>query len=104
MRLDNGKFNIIIDGQFGSTGKGLLANYVAVSNHIDIVVSNASANAGHTFYHHHNKYIVKQLPVSGVINTRSTIYLCPGAIIHPSTLLKGIYSIRCGQCIIEKNR
>jgi hypothetical protein len=37
-----GKFNIIIDGQFGSTGKGLLSNYISVFNHIDIAVSNAS--------------------------------------------------------------
>ena len=75
--LSSGKFNILIDGQFGSTGKGLLANYIGMFNHIDIAVSNASSNAGHTFYNTDGKkIIVKHLPVSGIINKRSLIYLC----------------------------
>lgn len=90
MYIDSGKLNIVIDGQFGSTGKGLLSSYVAVSNHIDITISNASANAGHTFYYHGNKYVVKHIPVSGIINDRSTIYLCAGAIIDPNVLLQEV--------------
>jgi adenylosuccinate synthase len=90
MILDSGKLNILIDGQFRSTGKGLLASYIACTNHIDIAVSNASANAGHTFYYHGDKHIVKQLPVTVVIRDRCLIYLCAGAIIHPPTLLAEI--------------
>lgn len=89
--LASGKFNILIDGQFGSTGKGLLANYIGVFNHIDIAVSNASSNAGHTFYDADGKkIIVKHLPVSGIINKRSLIYLCAGSIIDLTILLKEI--------------
>jgi len=89
--LDSGKFNIIIDGQFGSTGKGLLSNYIGVFNHIDIAVSNASSNAGHTFYDADGKkIIVKHLPVSGIVNKRSLIYLCAGSIIDLPILLKEI--------------
>lgn len=90
MKLTQGKLSIIIDGQFGSTGKGLLASYVAMLNHIDIGITNASANAGHTFYYNNKKHILKQLPVSAIISDRSTIYLCAGAIINPSILLKEI--------------
>ncbi len=90
MELDSGKLNIIIDGQFGSTGKGLLASYVGLNEHIDIVVSNSSANAGHTFYLNGEKYITKQLPVAGIVQPKSTIYLCAGAIIHPPTLISEI--------------
>lgn len=89
--LTPGKFNILIDGQFGSTGKGLLANYIGVFNHIDIAVSNASSNAGHTFYNADGKkIIVKHLPVSGIINKRCLIYLCAGSIIDLDILLKEI--------------
>ncbi len=87
MYLSSHKLNVIIDGQFGSTGKGLLASYIAAINHIDIVISNASANAGHTFWYHNKKYITKHIPVSAIIHPRCQIYLCAGAIINPSILL-----------------
>jgi len=86
--LEPGKLNILIDGQFGSTGKGLLASYVAVGNHVDIAITNASVNAGHTFYYDGKKHIVKQLPVTGIIQKRCQIYICAGAIINPGVLFK----------------
>ena len=85
--VKEGKVNVVIDGQFGSTGKGLLSSYVSVNNHIDICVTNGSPNAGHTFYWGGKKCIVKHLPVSGVMHKRSVIYLCAGAIINPKIFL-----------------
>ena len=86
-----GKLNIVIDGQFGSTGKGLICSYLAYTEHIDIAVTNAAPNAGHTFVDiEGNKKVAKHLPISGIINDRSTIYLCAGAIINPKILLKEI--------------
>jgi len=95
MNLLRGKLNLLAGGQLGSEGKGLLAHYVGVNNHIDIAISNASSNAGHTFYwnlHSKNveKHITKHLPISGVVNKRTTIYLCAGSIINPKILLKEI--------------
>lgn len=86
--LKVGKLNILIDGQFGSTGKGLVASYIGWYNHVDIAITNASMNAGHTFYIGKKKYVTKHLPVTGILNKRSTIYLCAGAIIDPKFLLK----------------
>jgi adenylosuccinate synthase len=86
--LKEGKLNILIDGQFGSTGKGLVASYIGWYNHIDIAITNASMNAGHTFYIGDTKYVTKHLPITGVLNKRSTIYLCAGAIIDPIYLLE----------------
>lgn len=89
--LAPGKFNILIDGQFGSTGKGLFASYIGTHNHIDIAVSNAGSNAGHTFYNvDGEKIITRYLPVSGIINKRALIYLCAGSIINPDILHKEI--------------
>lgn len=88
MKLHSGKLNILMDGQFGSGGKGLAANYLGKTEHVDIAVSDCSPNAGHTFYIDGNKHIVKLLPVAGVLQPRSLIYFCPGAIIDPDLLLK----------------
>jgi len=86
--LETGKLNVIIDGQFGSTGKGLLSSYVGWHYSIDLAVTNASPNAGHTFYLNDSKYITRHLPVSGVMNEGSVIYLCAGAVINPVILLQ----------------
>ena len=87
MHLDGGKLNISLGGSFGSEGKALQAHYVSVCNHIDISIANAAANAGHTFYLDGKKCIAKFLPVSGIVHTRNTIYLCAGAILEPKALL-----------------
>lgn len=86
------KLNLIIDGQFGSTGKGLISAYVALNNHIDVFISNLSPNAGHTFNLGDGPKVVKQLPVGSVLrdNRRSLIYLTAGSIINPALLLKEI--------------
>ena len=91
MKLKKGKVNLLIDGQFGSTGKGLLASYIGKHNHIDICVSNAGPNSGHTFYYNNNKFIVRQLPVTAITNPKSKIYLCSGAVINITTLFKELY-------------
>lgn len=80
-----GRLSIIIDGQFGSTGKGLIASYVG-QNPVDITITNSSPNAGHTFYTD-KKNVTKHLPVTGLLNKKSIIYLCAGTIIDPHILL-----------------
>ncbi len=86
--LKSGKLNVLIDGQFGSTGKGLVASYLGCYNHVDLAITNASMNAGHTFYMDGKKHVTKHLPITGIFNRRSTIYICAGAIIDPLYLLK----------------
>ena len=88
--IKRGKLNLIMDGQFGSTGKGLVAAYIGENNHVDIAVTNSSPNAGHTFYVGDEKYVTRHLPIAGILNRNSTIYLCPGAIIDVDILLAEI--------------
>lgn len=91
MFVDPQKINLIIDGQFGSTGKGLIAGYLGLTENVDIFCSNLSPNAGHTFYNASNeKFVTKQLPIGGILNKRSMIYLTPGSIINPDILIKEI--------------
>lgn len=86
MILDKGKLNILIDGQFGSTGKGLCSAYVSSLNNIDISITNSGPNSGHTFYVGSTKYVTTHIPVSGILNKNSIIYLCSGSVINPNTL------------------
>lgn len=85
------KVSVIIDGQFGSTGKGLIASRIAFDNHYDIAIASLSPNAGHTFYDADwKKYVTKLLPVTGILDKRCIIYLSADAVIDPNILLSEI--------------
>jgi adenylosuccinate synthase len=62
---------VLVDGQFGSTGKGLLAGYLATVGRADIthVTTNAGPNSGHTAYFflvESSKIVTQQVPVASV--------------------------------------
>jgi adenylosuccinate synthase len=89
--LKKGKANILIDGQFGSTGKGLLAGYIAHESDVEAeyAVTNAAPNAGHTFYTcKGTKIVAKHLPIYGILKKQCIIYLNAGAIINPKMLFE----------------
>lgn len=90
MELTSSKLSILIDGQFGSTGKGLVASYLGSTNHIDIIITNNGPNSGHTCYLGEEKVILKMLPVSSLFSKNSLIYFCAGAIIDPDVLIREI--------------
>jgi adenylosuccinate synthase len=91
----------IVDGQFGSTGKGALAAFLAdtaLSAGFDNwggVFSNAGPNSGHTFYHNGEKHVLKQLPSFAVYmalcGNPIPVYLTGGAIIDPEILVAEAY-------------
>jgi adenylosuccinate synthase len=85
----------VVDGQFGSTGKGVLAAWLAeraIANGTDfaLVVSNAGPNSGHTFYHGDEKHVLKQLPTFAVAQYLAgfavPVFLSAGAIIDAEIL------------------
>jgi len=87
---------VLVDGQFGSTGKGVIAAAMAEAFHedVDVVISNAGPNSGHTSYHEGEKIVLKQLPTFSVITakingegfTQCSTYLSAGAVINPGIL------------------
>jgi adenylosuccinate synthase len=90
---------VLVDGQFGSTGKGLLASYLAerTGQDYNVVVSNAGPNSGHTSYFHDEKIVLKQLPTFAVMDRRFgnseeplPVYLSAGAVINPDLLNKEV--------------
>ncbi len=81
---------MIIDGQWGSCGKGLLAGKLAEDRKPDVVVCNFGPNAGHTYITKDgHKILTSQLP-SGLVCDTSLLLIGPGAIIDPSKLLAEI--------------
>ena len=62
--IQQGKVNFLIDGQWGSTGKGKLAGYLYHKGGIDIGIGDNMPNAGHTFTKGGKDFILKALPTS----------------------------------------
>lgn len=85
---------VLFDGQFGSTGKGLLASVIAeaVGHKIDMVATNAGPNSGHTAFSplDGEKVMTQQIPVASVMMAKESIahtcYLNGGAVIEPGIL------------------
>ena len=60
------KVDIIVDLQFGSTGKGALAGYLAANSDYDVVVSANMPNAGHTFIDSKGQRMIHKVLPSGI--------------------------------------
>lgn len=90
--------HFIVDGQFGSTGKGLMASVYAESGAglIDYVTTNAGPNSGHTAYSpvDGKQIVTRQIPVASVVlrllGHQHNSYLNAGAIIDPEVLWEEI--------------
>lgn len=85
------KVTAIVDLQYGSTGKGLLAGYLSQRENYDTVVSANMPNAGHTFVDKDGtKYVNKVLP-SGVLSENlATVCIGPGAVFDPYQLAREV--------------
>jgi len=85
----------IVDLQFGSTGKGLLAGYLSLNNDYDVVVSANMPNAGHTFVDHNGeKWVHKVLPSGVYSNGLKYIGVGPGAVFKMGQLSHEIAGLR----------
>lgn len=86
----------IVDGQFGSTGKGAAAAwlYNKGGKKPQVYTTNNSPNAGHTGWHEGVQIITRHLSIGGIIDSMSggeaITYLNSGAIIDLDLLNKEI--------------
>lgn len=85
----NPKADLIVDLQYGSTGKGLIAGYLALRDEPDAVVTANMPNAGHTFIDAKgNKMVHKVLP-NGVVSPKCQYAMIgPGAVFSEDQLVK----------------
>lgn len=88
---------VLVDGQFGSTGKGLLAGLLAEygAGRLTHVTTNAGPNSGHTAYYQAQdgepeKIMTQQIPIASVFLEKIGAPVCTilngGAIIDPDIL------------------
>ena len=89
--IKHGSASVVIDGQFGSTGKGLAAAYQCERAEVNwqtvICTTNAAPNAGHTtVLPDGRKFITFHLPTMAVMRPETSIYLNAGAIIDIDVL------------------
>lgn len=81
-----GKVDVLIDGQFGSTGKGSMAAWMALNGpKYDVAASSASPNSGHTAIVKGRKYVTHHLPILGVIQ-KIPIFLTAASVINMEVL------------------
>lgn len=67
--MQTGKFNIVVDGQHGSTGKGLINSFLAWRDRPEVVSCTNMSNAGHTaILPDDTTFIAKALPSSAILN------------------------------------
>lgn len=86
---------VLVDGSFGSTGKGLIAAALAECfwNRVHIAVSNAGPNSGHTSYFEDERIVLKQLPTFSVTAHKCSpgaepvlTFLSAGAVVNLTVL------------------
>lgn len=86
------KIDMVLDFQYGSTGKGLIAGYLAKRESYDTAVCAFATNAGHTYIDEGRgiHVMTQQLPTAITSPTVRTILIGPGSAIHLQTLQEEI--------------
>lgn len=81
-------YRVIIDCQYGSTGKGLFAGFLSQRYHPEVLMMAPSPNAGHTLVLDSNVSIVHKMLPLGILSRRLRhIVLGPGSLVDPDQLL-----------------
>lgn len=89
------KIDAIVDLQFGSTGKGLIAGYLSTVHKYDVAVSANMPNAGHTFVEPDGtKRIHKVLPSGIYSDSLRIIGIGPGAVFDIERFHQEVRGIR----------
>jgi adenylosuccinate synthase len=85
--LTSGKVNFIIDGQWGSTGKGKLAGFLALHNDISAATADFQPNAGHTWKSDTGEEVVTSFLPSSLVNKSCKLYLNAASTIDVDKFL-----------------
>lgn len=92
--------DILVGGQYGSEGKGVIAAYLA--NEYSAHVRVGGPNAGHTFIHKGTKYKMQSIPC-GWSNPNAELLIGAGGMIDIENLQKEINMIEAAGATV-KNR
>ena len=83
------KADLICDLQYGSTGKGLIAGYLAITDAVgyDMIINANMPNAGHTFIDGVGQKMVHKVLPNGLVDGRvRDVMIGPGSVFSPGQL------------------
>jgi adenylosuccinate synthase len=81
--------------QFGSTGKGLVAGYLAENEQPDVVVHAFGPNSGHTYIDRSGRKFVHCAVANGVVSPRLKTHLIgPGAVLNLDLLFSELEDVK----------
>ena len=86
------KIDMVLDFQYGSTGKGLIAGYLAKRENYDTAICAFATNAGHTYIDESRgiHVMTQQLPTAITSPSVKRVLIGPGSAIHLDTLREEI--------------
>ena len=85
--MSDKKVDMIVDLQFGSTGKGLIAGYLAETGRYDTVITCNMPNAGHTYIDSRGQKMIHKVLPNGIVSPHlRTVMVGPGAVFDPERL------------------
>ncbi len=85
------KVTVVVDMQFGSCGKGLIAGYLAKREAPDTLVHAWMPNAGHTFIDSDGRKFVHCMLPNGIVSPKfQRVMIGPGAVVDIDRLAKEI--------------
>lgn len=85
---------MIVDMQFGSTGKGLLAGYLAMQREPDVIVTAWGPNAGHTYIDESGHTYIHTMLANGIVSPKcETVLIGPGSVVDIDALVAEIAAL-----------
>jgi adenylosuccinate synthase len=85
------KVDLIVDMQFGSTGKGAIAGYLATKNKYDVVINANMPNAGHTFIDSKDQKMIHKVLPNGIVSPKCEYAMIgAGSVFDVDVLAKEI--------------
>ncbi len=92
--------DLVIDLQYGSTGKGLICGYLGEKGDYYTSITANMPNAGHTYISRNGtKYMFKVLPSSMVANSVKQVLIGPGAVFSLDRLKEELVHLRSDQTL-----
>jgi adenylosuccinate synthase len=82
--------SVVVGGQYGSEGKGKVAEYLAAERSAAAVVRVGGSNSGHTgFSGKGDRFVLRQLPTAALLPDVLCV-LGPGSYVDPDVLLREV--------------
>ena len=85
------KADLVVDLQYGSTGKGLFCGWLGATRGYDAVINANMPNAGHTYIDRNGNQMVHKVLPSGIVSENlKYVLLGPGSVFDPAQLSREI--------------